>query len=55
MKIGPLELRLVETSSGAWMYEVYHQGFVTIYGYRPREVEARQAGLEDAHLLRSFV
>lgn len=56
MKIGPLELRLVQLRDGSWRYEINNvkTGEMETIGFRPREQDARNAGLEDAFLIRPY-
>lgn len=56
MKIGPLELRLVQLKDSSWKYEVNNTktGEQETTGFRPREQDARNAGLEDALLIRPY-
>ncbi len=54
MKIGPLTLRLVPSKDGTWCYEIWKDEQLIHHGYRPHEHQARDAGLEDANLMRSY-
>lgn len=55
MRFGHLEVVLVDLGS-CWKYEIVNHktGTVEYYGFRDSENHARNAGFDDASLLRSF-
>jgi hypothetical protein len=57
MKIGPLEVRFTQQNDGHWIYEVQdtRSKQLLTYGYRPTEHQAREAGWEEASMIRVFV
>jgi N-acyl-D-aspartate/D-glutamate deacylase len=52
MKIGPYELQVKELKDSSWEFRIFKDGSLEMAGYRKTETEARNAGLEDAGLLR---
>ena len=55
MRLGPLEV-VVTNMGDCFKYEVvdHRDGGIKTYGFRPNENGARNAGFDDASLMRTF-